>query len=142
MRIAASCLSILLLLACPGATAREQRKAFRTARPVIEFGHEGGNLRPYRIAIYKDGRVVALKGVPALKTSSIPIEKLDELVAKATDPNFWKRGRIESRPTIPDFGFVFVRVRAPSGRTIYRHGAQKGPLGEFYSLLSGIVLEQ
>lgn len=122
------------------ARAESKQTAIKQSRPVIEFGHEGGNLRPYRVAIYADGRVKALKGAPSLKAQSVPAEKVTELVSRATDRKFWKRGRIEKRPALPDFGFAFVRVRTQSGRIIYHHGPQTGPLGEYYSALSDLVL--
>lgn len=112
----------------------------RKSQPAIEFGHEGGNLRPYRVVIYRDGRVETKEGVLSLKVDSLPSDKVKELVSKAADRNFWKKGPIAVRPSLPDFGFVFVRVRTRSGMTISHHGAQTGPLGEFYSELSDLIL--
>lgn len=112
------------------------------SRPVIEFGHEGGNLRPYRVAIYADGQVVNLEGIAPLKGDLIPPDKVKELVRKARDKRFWKSGPSKKRPALPDFGFVFVKVRTASGRIINHTGAQIGPLAEYYSLLTDLVFQK
>jgi hypothetical protein len=117
----------------------------RGFRPVIEFGHEGGNLRPYRIGVDANGRVKVLKGSPQLKVRRISVEKLRELVSVASDKNFWEKSSAddaEEQKVLPDFGFVFVRLRQTSGspRTIYHQGQQAGPLGRFYTQLADLVL--
>jgi hypothetical protein len=143
--------SALFLLALVGAgdarhvqqptdTTSKASNIKQTEKPAIEFGHEGGNLRPYRVVIYEDGRVKTKEGAVSLKVDSVSSNKVKELVSKATDKAFWKRGPIAARPSLPDFGFVFVRVRARSGKTSYHRGAQTGPLGEFYSELSDLIL--
>jgi hypothetical protein len=125
------------------ATASSKPASVRhTSRPVIEFGHQGGNLRPYRVAIYADGRVEAIEGIAPLKGDFIPADKVKELVRKATDKGFWKSGPSKKRPALPDFGFVFVKVRTASGRIIYHKGAQTGPLAEYYALLSDAVFQK
>ena len=145
--------SVLLLLAFvvagdarhdrePRDTTSKASNTKQTEKPAIEFGHEGGNLRPYRVVIYRDGRVETKEGAVSLKVDSLPSDKVKELVSKASDRDFWKKGPIAARPSLPDFGFVFVRVRTRSGKTIYHHGAQTGPLDEFYSQLSDLVLEK
>src|SRR3954470_11918710 len=83
-------------------------------RPVIEFGHKGGNLRPYRIGIDASGLVKVLQGSPQLKAESVAPEKVQELLREASDDQFWKAGAAqdaEAPKILPDFGFVFVRVR-------------------------------
>jgi hypothetical protein len=112
-------------------------------RPVIEFGHKGGNLRPYRIGIDAGGHVKVLAGRPQLKVESIPAEKVEELLREASDDTFWKTSAEEdaqAKKILPDFGFVFVRVRAPGGRSIYHQGRYAGPLGRFYDQLSEFLL--
>jgi hypothetical protein len=113
-----------------------------TSRPVIEFGHEGGNLRPYRVAIYADGRVKAMEGVAPLKGDFIPADKVKELLRKATDKRFWLSGPSRKRPALPDFGVVFVKTWTASGKIIYHKGAQTGPLAEYYSLLTDLVFQK
>lgn len=122
-------------------------KANEVFRPVIEFGHGGGNLRPYKIGIDANGQVRILDGSPQLKTQSIPVEKVAEFLKEAVNKEFWRSSSVEDRKAqnvLPDFGFVFVRVRVPghSRRIIYRHGPQAGPLGRFYAQLSDLVLTQ
>ena len=125
------------------ATANSRPPSVRHAsRPVIEFGHEGGNLRPYRVAIYPDGRVEAMEGVARLKGDFIPADKVKELLHKATDKHFWKSGPSKKRPALPDFGVVFVKIWSASGRIISHKGAQIGPLAEYYSLLSDAVFQK
>jgi hypothetical protein len=154
MRLQTALLGIFLALAFAptGAAVKVQGSKSATAsskpasvthtpRPVIEFGHEGGNLRPYRVAIYADGRVEAMEGVAPLKGDFIPADKVKELVRKATDKGFWKSGPSKKRPALPDFGFVFVKV-STSGRIIYHKGAQTGPLAEYYSLLTDLVFQK
>jgi len=117
-------------------------------QPVIEFGHAGGNLRPYKIGIDAAGQVRILDGGPQLKTQSIPVEKVRELLSEARNKRFWKSTSAEDRKAqnvLPDFGFIFVKVRAgshQSRRTIYRRGPEAGPLGRFYAQLSDLVLTQ
>ncbi len=146
-----ACLSLAFVLNGAAIQAKERReatgikkatKARHAAPPVIEFGHEGGNLRPYKVGIYADGRVEPLRGLPSVTTNGVSAERVKELVRKSGDRTFWSRGSAQKRPALPDFGFVFVRVRTPSGRIIYRHGAQTGPLGELYSELSELVLSK
>ncbi|MGB9177640.1 MAG: hypothetical protein WCB68_00210 [Pyrinomonadaceae bacterium] len=124
-------------------TFPQTRSARRqTSKPVIVFGHTGGNLRPYKVAIYADGRVSALEGAPPLDTKQIPAEKVTELVQQASDKNFWKfQGDQSAEKVLPDFGFVFVKVRTParSSRFINHSGRGVGPLGEFYQQLSDLV---
>ena len=155
MRLLRTFLTILILLAfvSTAGAAQTQRSKSATAsskpasvthssRPVIEFGHEGGNLRPYRVAIYADGRVQNLEGVAPLKGDLIPADRVKELVHKATDKHFWKTGPAKKRPALPDFGVVFVKVRTASGRIIYHKGAQIGALAEYYSLVSDTVFQK
>jgi hypothetical protein len=116
-------------------------------RPVIEFGHQGGNLRPYKIGIDANGQVRILQGRPPLKAKSIPAEKVRELVNMASDKAFWESSSAdegEAQRGLPDFGFVFVKVHAAKGSqpVIYHHGRQAGPLGKFYAQLSDLVLAQ
>jgi len=121
-------------------TRANERPAFR---PVIEFGHQGGNLRPYRIGIDASGRVKVLQGVPQLKVESIPAEKVSELVREASDEDFWKTNSADDEAAgkiLPDFGFVFVKVHASGRRLIYHHGRHTGPLGRFYTELSELIL--
>jgi hypothetical protein len=139
-------LAMLSLLAALFTTcgAKTSGRSKRAARPIIEFGHKGGNLRPYTIAIDEGGRVRVLAGAPPLKTHRIPAGKVQEIVNKARDDSFWKTGQTEAeqKPTLPDFGSVFIKVRVPghTSRVIRREGAQVGPLGEFYQMLSDFVL--
>jgi hypothetical protein len=118
----------------------------RASRYVIEFGHGGGNLRPYKIAIAEDGRVKVLEGAPPLKTKHVPSEKVRELLSQAANEDFWnaKQREDEAKPVLPDFGFVFVKVRVQSqpSRVINKRGPQAGPLGEYYQTLSDLVLAQ
>lgn len=115
-----------------------------TFRPVIEFGHDGGNLRPYRIGIDANGQVRVLKGRPHLKTDHIPAEKVRELISLASDKSFWESSAADDAQTpqvLPDFGFVFVRVRSAGGHpAIYHRGQHTGALGRFYTQLSDLVL--
>ncbi|MDT4897133.1 MAG: hypothetical protein QOH25_2210 [Acidobacteriota bacterium] len=114
-------------------------------RPVIEFGHEGGNLRPYKIGIDASGRVRVLAGRPQLKVERIAAEKVRELVSLASNKGFWESSAaddMEAQKVPPDFGFVFVRLRAATRRVIYHHGRQAGALGRFYTQLSDLVLVQ
>lgn len=136
---------LLLVLAAGGDAITQLRTPASVAakdQPVIQFGHEGGSLRPFTIALYEDGRVEATKGAPPLKTNSISPDKVKELIAKASSKSFWKKSHIEERPTVPDFGFVFVKARSASGKIINHHGAKSGRLGEFYSELSDLVLKE
>ncbi len=94
------------------------------------------------MAIYADGRVQSVEGVAPLKSDLIPPDKVKELVRKATDNRFWKSGLSKKRPALPDFGFVFVKVRTESGRIINHKGAQIGPLAEYYSLLTDLVFQK
>jgi len=128
---------LILLLAL---TAQTYATSHRSFEPVIEFGHEGGNLRPYRIGISKDGRVKALNGNPLLKVEKLSRVQVRSLLHKATEGRFWKRPGDAERPRLPDLGFVFVRVHASGRRVVEHRGAQSGPLGEFYSILSELVL--
>jgi hypothetical protein len=119
-----------------------QTEPARASGPVLVFGHKGGNLRPYTVAIYADGRVKALSGHPPLKTERLAVEKLRELLSKARDKSFWEAGAGEAQgqPRLPDYGFVFVKVRPTSSKRLIVHsGAQVGPLGEFYALLSDLI---
>ena len=123
-----------------GATPVVSRQAFR---PVVEFGHKGGNLRPYRIGIDASGQVKVLQGSPQLKAESIPAEKVQELVREASDDQFWKASAEEeasAQKILPDFGFVFVKVRSAGHRVIYHQGRPAGPLGRFYDQLSELLL--
>jgi hypothetical protein len=79
--------------AAPSVPLRVKRKS-----PAIEFGHEGGNLRPYRVVIYRDGRVELKEGAVSLKVDSVPSDKVKELVSKGSDRGFWKKGPIAARP--------------------------------------------
>jgi hypothetical protein len=142
MNLTVVLLTILMLSAGRNPLNQSSSAAIQEMRPAIEFGHEGGNLRPYKIAFFQDGRVEAIEGAPSFKTRSISPDKVKELIAKASRKNFWTGSRTSKRPRLPDFGFVFVKVRTASGKTIYHHGAQSGRLGEFYSQLAALVLEQ
>lgn len=124
----------------PLVLAQSSAAGHRPAKPVIEFGHDGGNLRPYRIGINKTGRVKILMGAPSLKVEELPAEEVRILLRKASDKRFWKRPGDAKRPRLPDLGFVFVKVRDSRGKIIEHRGAQTGPLGEFYSILSELVL--
>lgn len=118
-------------------------KATPAFRPVIEFGHQGGNLRPYRIGIDAGGQVKVLAGSPHLKADHIPAEKVQELLQMASDESFWKSTAADdarAQKMLPDFGFVFVRVHVTGQRAIYHRGRQTGPLGKFYTELSDLVL--
>ena len=124
-----------------GATPVVSHQAFR---PVIEFGHKGGNLRPFRIGIDESGRVKVLQGGPQLKVESIAAEKLQELLREASDDSFWKTSAAEeaqAQKILPDFGFVFVKVRSAGHRVIYHQGRHTGPLGRFYDKLSELLLD-
>ncbi|MDT5122002.1 MAG: hypothetical protein QOC96_1484 [Acidobacteriota bacterium] len=118
----------------------------RAFRPVIEFGHAGGNLRPYRIGIDANGLVKVLEGSPQLKAEHISAEKVRELVRMANNKKFWESSSAdtaEGQKVLPDFGFVFVKVRAAGRRRlIYHHGQATGPLGRFYTQLSDLVMAQ
>jgi hypothetical protein len=152
--IPASLFLLTLLVSWTTISAHEARDSAMTLRPadarlafrpVIEFGHEGGNLRPYKIGIDGNGRVKILAGNLQLKTQRIPVEKVRELVSLASDKGFWESSEAvetEAPKVLPDFGFVFVRVRAAGRRVIYHHGRQQGALGKFYAQLSDLVLEQ
>lgn len=132
-------LSSFLLMASMPATATTAR----TFRPVIEFGHKGGNLRPYRIGIDASGQVKVLEGSPQLKANRIPAEKVQELLQEASDKSFWESSSADdaqAQRVLPDFGFVFVKVRVTGRRLIYHHGRYAGPLGRFYTQLSDLVL--
>lgn len=115
----------------------------QASRPVIIFGHTGGNLRPFKVAIYADGRVSALEGAPPLAAKQIPAEKVTELVRQASDKNFWKprQGNESAQKVLPDFGFVFVEVRTQGrpSRFVKHNGRGVGPLGQFYQQLSDLV---
>lgn len=115
----------------------------RTSQAVIVFGHTGGNLRPYKVAIYADGRVRALEGAPPLAARRIPAEKVTELLDRARNKDFWE-SRDSNRgaeQVLPDFGFVFVKVRTQgrSSRFVNHSGRGIGPLGEFYQQLSDLL---
>jgi hypothetical protein len=149
MKLTVALLTILVLLAAGRDAMSQSSKAVnepagvtKAAQPAIEFGHEGGNLRPYKIAVFEDGRIEVIEGSPALKVRSISADKVKELVHKASSRTFWKGSHVEARPALPDFGFVFVKVRTPAGKIIYHNGAQSGRLGEFYSQLSDLVIEK
>jgi hypothetical protein len=149
MKLTVALLAILVLPAAGRDAMSQSSRAAnapahdtKAAQPAIEFGHEGGNLRPYKIAVFEDGRIETLEGLPALKVDSISPDKVKELVHKASSKDFWKGSHIEARPALPDFGFVFVKVRTPTGKIINHHGAQSGRLGELYSQLSDLVLEK
>ena len=149
MNLTVALLTILMPLACgPETMSQSSRGANQSApvtnakSPAIEFGHEGGNLRPYKIVVFEDGRIEVIDGSPALNVHSLSPEKVKDLVRKSTSKNFWKGLPIDKRPALPDFGFVFVKVRTPAGKIIYHHGAHAGRLGEFYSELSDLVLEK
>lgn len=149
MKLTVALLTILVLLAAGRDAMSQSSRAVnepagvtKAAQPVIEFGHEGGNLRPYKVAIYADGRIQNLEGVAPLKDDLIPPDKLKELVRKARDKRFWNSGPSKKRPALPDFGFVFVKVRTASGRIISHKGAQIGPLAEYYSLLTDLVFQK
>jgi hypothetical protein len=148
---------LLMLSICVGGVwAHEAKDSAMTSklanaplafRPVIEFGHQGGNLRPYKIGIDANGQVRVLQGRPQLATNHIPAEKVQELVSMASDNSFWESSPADDAKAqrgLPDFGFVFVRVRAAAGShpVIYHHGRQAGPLGKFYAQLSDLVLAQ
>ena|ERR1700720_2483590 len=143
-----SSVMVLLVLVVTGHARQVQErsrgqhsvKSNTKSQPAIEFGHEGGSLRPYRIVIYTNGAVEIKDGAPSLKVDSITTEKVQEVVDKASNRTFWKNGETVTRPSLPDYGFVFVRVRTRSGKTIYHHGAQTGPLGELYSELFDLVM--
>lgn len=133
----------IILLSCFLLMALAPATTARTFRPVIEFGHKGGNLRPYRIGIDASGQVRVLEGSPQLKADRIPAEKVQELLQMASDKNFWESTAADdaqAQKVLPDFGFVFVRVRAAGRRVIYHHGRYAGPLGKFYTQLSDLVL--
>lgn len=120
--------------------ATVSRAAFR---PVIEFGHRGGNLRPYRIGIDASGRVKILQGRPPLKADSVPAEKVEELLREASDAQFWKTTAEDdaaAQKILPDFGFVFVRVRTADGRRINHQGRASGPLGKLFDQLAELIL--
>lgn len=120
--------------------AQSSAAGHRPVKPVIEFGHEGGNLRPYRIGISKTGRVEILMGTPSLRVAKLSADEVRTLLHNASDRRFWKRPGDNKRPRLPDLGFVFVKVRDSRGKIIEHRGAQTGPLGEFYSILSKLVL--
>jgi hypothetical protein len=146
MKMTAALLTVLVLLASgrdamSQSSKNEPAGVTKAAQPAIEFGHEGGNLRPYKIAVFEDGRIEVIEGSPALKSHSISAEKIKDLVQKASHKNFWKSSHIDERPALPDFGFVFVKVKTASGRIINHKGAQIGPLAEYYSLLTDLVLQ-
>ncbi|HEV7374505.1 MAG TPA: hypothetical protein VGN95_07300 [Pyrinomonadaceae bacterium] len=153
-KILLSTFLLMLTISVGGVWAHEAKDAAMTSthanaplafRPVIEFGHQGGNLRPYKIGIDASGRVRVLQGRTQLATNHIPAEKVQELVSMASDKSFWESSSADDAETkrgLPDFGFVFVRVRAAAGSqpVIYHHGRQTGPLGKFYAQLSDLVL--
>lgn len=155
-KILLSTFLLVLTIFVGGVWAHEAKDAAMTStharaslafRPVIEFGHQGGNLRPYKIGIDANGQVRVLQGRPQLKTREIPAEKVQELVSLASDKTFWESSSADegqAQRGLPDFGSVFVRVRAAAGRqpVIYHHGRQAGPLGKFYAQLSDLVLAQ
>lgn len=135
-------LMLIFLLFPLAAGAQIAAGSGHSFHPIIEFGHEGGNLRPYRIGIDAAGHIKVMKGNPQLKAQSIPAEQVQELLQKATDNSFWKGvpGSETPASALPDFGFVFVTVHSTKGKVTKHHGAQSGPLGEFYSTLSDLVL--
>ena len=135
-------LTVILLLFPLAAGGQIVARSGHTFHPVIEFGHYGGNLRPYTIGIDAAGHVKVMKGNPRLKAQSIPVGQVQEFLQKATDKRFWQEVSGPATPTsaLPDFGFVFVTVRTTTGKVTKHHGAQSGPLGEIYSKLSDLVL--
>ena len=148
--IALSCLAAVALSESAQALPMKDKNSMqtraankRTAQPVIIFGHTGGNLRPYKVAIYADGRVRALEGAPPLAARHIPAEKVTELLHQASNQDFWKPrdGNSSAEQVLPDFGFVFVKVRTPgrSSRFVNHSGRGVGPLGEFYQQLSDLL---
>ena len=149
MKLTVALLTILVLVASGRATRSQSSRAAnkpagvpQAAHAAIEFGHQGGNLRPFKIAIFEDGRIEVIEGIRTLKVQSLSPEKVNELVHTASNKDFWKGSHIAQRPALPDFGFVFVKVRTPAGKLIYHRGAQSGRLGEFYSELSDLVIEK
>jgi hypothetical protein len=158
LRIILSIFLLLLTTLGGGVWAHEAKEPAMTAaaanagrafRAVIEFGHEGGNLRPYKIGIDADGRVKVLEGGPQLKTRRISTEKVRELVLEASDKSLWESsaaaGAAATKKVLPDFGFVYIKVRAVDGRhsvVLDRHGQPTGTLGSFYEQLSDLVLAQ
>jgi hypothetical protein len=105
------------------------------ATPVFVFGHQGGNFRPSRVAIYSDGTITYQGGTPLstsfkiLPPAVLGLERLAQAEGFSTLPPL-----IKSPHWLPDFGNFFITVRAGCSGTVTTVRAQGNVGGGFTEL--------
>ena len=112
----------------------------RQAAPTFAFGRTGGNIRPAKVSIGKDGRVTTTGAVKTTLTqASLPrrngLAKLARAEGFFTMPVF-----IACPGAHPDVASNFVTVTAGGkSRTVTVHGSCRAAFEELYAVLTASV---
>jgi hypothetical protein len=141
----------LLLLSCSTLTLLARQKPSlakaptctdlsQVEGPVIEFGQEGGNIRPYSLMINSDGEVTP-SGPVSSQINHISPLTIKALVQLATMGEFWKLPEFSGQNSLPDTGAKFVTIHLSCTRkqVTVRGNPTAGSFAEVYSLLSDLT---
>ena len=127
-------LAALVLLAFPAGGA-----ARTSASPLFEFGRIGGNVKPFRVQIHRDGTIDHTGPVRLAKPRTrLSQARLAALLRYARTQRFWSLpSRTFCRDSLPDFASFYVTIN--SGRkthTVRVRGGCRPRLSRIYRALA------
>jgi len=140
VRISVLLAAFTVALAVPLAVLAGGSGKRQAAAPTFAFGRTGGNIRPAKVSIGKDGRVATTGSANATLTlASLPLR--NGLARLARAEGFFTMPTSTACPgVLPDVASRFVTVAAfGKSRTVAVHGTCRAAFEELYAVLTASV---
>jgi hypothetical protein len=107
--------------------------------PVISFGRNGGNIRPFQVDIAPDGTIVYTGTAPLASSYMISWQAVQGLVRLAGAVNFWTMpARLAGANVLPDIATLSIGIRqgcSNAVKTVRAHGSPSLDFTEFFDAL-------
>ncbi len=141
--LAASLILLALpLLALPSTTwATSSHHSLKAATPVIELIRQGGNIRPFSVALAADGTVTVAGGLPSHGAIVLQKAAVQGLLKLATAERFFALPRhITGKLVNPDIATLSITVVTPGeSRTVTERGARNARFDQLFAVVMAVA---
>lgn len=125
----------------PAKSAARHHLDQRAAQPAVQFGIQGGNIRPWSVVIGEDGSVAANGTNARNQHLTSPKDALNGFLAAADAEGFFTMsGTQRCTGTLPDVASSYIAVHTTKGdKRVQVHGGCNGSFNQLFALLTAMA---
>lgn len=109
---------------------------------VIQFGQEGGNIKPFAVKIDASGTVTG-DAPNGIKSDRLSPSTVQALIKLARAEHFWSMPELTGGNTNPDVAARFITIHSlcATHHVVMRRGVNEWQFAELYSTLSDLLIQ-